>query len=234
MMFKYLLLGLIFLNSLGHLWASESFENFEIRVIRPQFFTKTMRLELGVENVTVMNQTYYYTTFLSGFAGFHFNDIIGLEFSGGVGNSIDKDIKSDLSDQRVDLSMIKPEKFYLGSVNISPMYGKYLMPSGKLVYFDTVLTFGGGVSGVDYTYESCLRNNPDRSAIREDGTEYYNTYLLGLGQRFYLNKNTSIRWDLKSHITSININDKECIDSGEENMSIKINAVLQFGFSFFI
>jgi len=78
--------------------AQDKFEDIEVRVIRPRYFNKRFRLELGGSFTAVMNQNFIYTYLGTGMLSFHFAEWIGLELSGSYGFSIDKSDKNLLLD----------------------------------------------------------------------------------------------------------------------------------------
>lgn len=74
--------------------AQERFKNVEIRVIRPKFFNKRKRFELGVHGSLIMNETFIYTLLASGMATYHFTETLAISATASIGYSIDKDDKS--------------------------------------------------------------------------------------------------------------------------------------------
>jgi hypothetical protein len=124
--------------------GQEDWEKYEIRVIRPRYFAKRNRMELGAEFSAVMNQTFIYTYMVTGLATYHFSEYIGLELSGTYGFSIDKDDKKTLDDQyQIKTQIIRTQYALGGTLLWTPIYGKFQMPSGRVVYFDTYLSAGG-------------------------------------------------------------------------------------------
>ena len=75
------------------------FEDVEIRVVRPRYFNKSGRLELGAQVSTVMNETFIYTFMATGLAAFHMSESLALEGSFSYGTSINKEDKRILFDE---------------------------------------------------------------------------------------------------------------------------------------
>ncbi len=223
-----------------NLEAQDKFEDVEVRVIRPRYFNKKFRLELGGAFTAVMNQNFIYTYLGTGMLTFHFAEWIGLELMGSYGFSIDKGDKSLLFDDEGIKTLIERDKFDLfGSLIITPIYGKYQLTSGRLIYFDTFFTLGAGLSGLEFKFDHCEDsgvNNPP------DETISYPGFQGGIGQRFFLSKKTSVRWDVRGRFLSFNQNDGNCEKNTEaflENPppSVSKNRTsifMQLGMSYFL
>jgi outer membrane beta-barrel protein len=195
---------------------AERFKNYEIRVIRPRFFQKRQRIELGAEFIVVMNDTFVYTLMASGLLSYHFSESWGLEAAVAVGQSIDRGEKEILFD---DFN-IKTEVFrtlYFGELSLmyTPIYGKVQLPEGRLLYFDTFLTLGGGMTGVEWRYSDFCQE-PDRETDQKTAdvpSDTVNTYpgiVYGIGQRIFRSAKTSLRWQLKAHTVFYNSGDSAC------------------------
>ena len=97
---------------------AEEFKDYEIRVIRPRYFTKAKRFELGSQALVVMNQTFIYTYLLSGILTYHFNESMALELSGAYGFSVDKDDKRVLKeDFAIRTAILRTQYRALGSLD---------------------------------------------------------------------------------------------------------------------
>ena len=199
-----------FNNSSGSAYAADQqrFDKFEIRVIRQKFFSKKKRLELGAQGLVIMNQTFVYTYMASGLLAFHFTEEFGLEANGAYGFSSDKQDKKTLnSTYKIKTVVLRTEYQFEGALLWTPVYGKYQLASGRLIYFDTFLAAGAGMTGVRYKYDHCPtwdELSPDAQAVQSDwkdppapAIKTYPSWMLGLGQRFFLDRNSSIKWDIR-------------------------------------
>lgn len=224
---------------------AQDFKEFEIRVIRPKFFMKRMRFELGTQFNAIMNQTFIYTYSLGGSLGFHFTDSLGLEIGGSYGFSVDKEDKSTLKDNFDINTLIVRKKYDLtGTIMWTPIYGKYQLTSGRLIYFDTFISAGAGLVGAEWLYDHCPNPNefPDGATIQEapaENTQAYFGYVLGIGQRYFLNKNLSLRWDLKGRFFTYDAVDGDCArdslqEQGTTISKTHINVNLGIGVSYFL
>ena len=159
----------------------EDFSDVKIRIVRPRYFTKRFKLEFSALGAVLTNDPYMYSFLAIGDINFHFNEWLGLEISGGYGTSIKKAATENLDNTFFINITDQLEVTYLSSASIliTPMYGKYQISSGRLVYFDTYLSLGGGITGVTYRYEHC---NTKRSAEIKN----YPTVNFGVGQRYLL------------------------------------------------
>ncbi|MCX6130514.1 MAG: outer membrane beta-barrel domain-containing protein, partial [Proteobacteria bacterium] len=171
---------------------AERFKDVEIRVIRPRYFTKSGKLELGAAINAIMNESFIYTFLGTGILTYHFSEEWAIEASGSYGLSIDREDKRILFDE----FNIKTQIFrtsYLAQLGVqwTPIYGKWQLPSGKLVYFDTYFELGVGQTGVEWRYSDfCeapdLKLEPNAEGIPTNTTIGYPTFLAGIGQRYFV------------------------------------------------
>ena len=96
------------------------------------------------------------------------------------------------------------------------------------------------MTGVDYLYDHCKQpgdipdvNIPTPPAPQ---TKTYPGGSFGIGQRFFLDKKTALRWDLKDHIFSYSRIDGACdpttaVDTGS---GFQNNITIQAGISYFL
>src|SRR3989338_6474159 len=85
-------------------------EPVEIQVIRPRFFSKINRLELGAESLIITNQSFVYTYLVEGILTYHLNDYIGFEANYAYGissNKEEKDILVNDFDIRTEIDRVK-------------------------------------------------------------------------------------------------------------------------------
>lgn len=232
-------LGDIALADTSDASAAARFKDYEIRVIRPKYFSKRKRFELGTEMLMVMNDAFVYSLLLSGIVTFHFSESLAVEGALGYGLSFDRSEKTTLFDEFV----IKTQVFrtqYFGELSLlyTPIYGKVQLPEGRLVYFDTFLSFGGGMTGVEWRYSDYCQ---DRSAVDKNAVDIapnrtvpYPTIAAGIGQKIYYSKSSALRFDLKTHTILYNAGDADC---NQENPATgsksQTNITLQFGASKF-
>ncbi len=214
---------------------AEDFEEYEVRVIRPRYFAKRKRFELGGQVFTVMNQSFIYTYLATGILNYHFTETFGFELLGGYGFSIDKNDKTILK-QKFDIrtAILRTQYLFDAGVNWTPVYGKFQLSSGRMVYFDTFLSAGGGLTGIHYQYEHCDSNRVG-STKPADQTVAYPGVFLGLGQRIFLSKNASLRWDVRNYMFTYNTADGSCTpeDKASGKSDFNYNIILQLGASRF-
>lgn len=213
------------------------FDSYEVRVIRPRFFTKARRAEFGGQMSVVMNQTFIYTYLLTGILNYHFTESLGAELDGSFGFSIDKEDKSLLkSSFNISTQIHRTQYQFLGSLVWTPMYGKYQMPSGRLIYFDTFLVGGGGMTGIDYQYDHCQASSSGTTIEPPAAnTKSYFGGVIGIGQRFFLDKNLSLRFEVRDNIFSVDDRDGACDPEYTASSSKVIqNVTVQVGASRFL
>lgn len=241
-------LAMLFITDIPIVVAQDQAERFrgvDIRVIRPRYFNKSKRLELGAEVSTIMNETFIYTFMGTGLAAFHLNEEWALEGTFSYGFSLNKEDKRVLFDE-FDIKTQIFRTLYNSEVAVqyTPIYGKWQLPSGKLIYFDTFLTGGVGTSGIDWKYSDFCDPPQDPTAegaepVPDDTVIGYPTFMFGLGQRYFVSKTQSYRLDFKVHRFIYNTLDSECSpnqvrESGEFVEDATHDTItLQLGTSFY-
>jgi len=215
----------------------ELFEEYEIRVIRPRYFIKSSRLELGGQMAVVMNQTFIYTYLMTGILTYHFNELFAFEGSGAFGFSLDKEDKRILDSEFDINTQIIREKYNLtGGLVWTPIYGKYQLSSGRLIYFDTFVSGGFGTFGVEHRFDHCQDiNSTAITDIPSNKTVSYPGFYVGIGQRFFLDKHISVRWDVRDKIFNYSTKDTAC-DPNTTDAETKShqNVTMQLGASYFL
>lgn len=214
-------------------------KDYEINVIRPRYFVKKLKSELGVDLAVVLNQTFTYTYLLSGVLVYHLTDSIGLGIDASYGLTVNKADRKLLSDKfNIEIDIFEIE--YLAGLAAlwTPVYGKYQLASGRLIYFDTYVSAGVGMMGIETDIEI-------EKGEKVDSNQYScYAFTIGVGQRFYLSKNTSLRWQIKNHIISYDGGSRVCAPVPEdlpknvnsENVDTNMfhTVVSQVGISYFI
>ena len=228
--------------------SDNRFDKYEIRVIREKYFTKRRRLELGAQGLIIMNQTFIYTYMASGLLAYHFTEEFGIEASGAYGLTSDKQDKTTLKRNFGIRTVVLRTQYQMeGGLLWTPIYGKWQLPSGRLIYFDTFLAFGGGMTGVRYLYDQCdtfdsltseAKNaNPDWVDPPPPTTKSYPTIMLGLGQRYFVDKNLNFKWDIRYRGFNHDRAMQSCFPdttSASEGTELQHNVYVQLGASRFL
>lgn len=212
------------------------FEKFEIRVIRPKYFTKKGKFEVGAQFVAIMNESFIYTFMASGILSYHFAENFGVSMALGAGFTIDKEDKRVLFDEfNIRTKIFRTRYNYILDLMYTPLYGKWSYSRNKVIYFDTFLEVGGGITGIEWKRTDYC--NPDQvSGTISDDTIGYPTVNVGLGQRYFVSKNTAIRWDFKASRLFYSVSDSECDPSAiaEDATSSHDSILVQIGLSRFL
>lgn len=211
--------------------TSAQYKNSEIRVVRTQLVDKQNRLELGIQSAFITNQTFIYTLMGGAQATLHFNDLLAFEANFLAGLSIDKSSKTRLQseDYNIFLPVGRTSWIGVGALHISPVYGKFQF-GNNLIYADTYLSLGGGMTGIEYFYETCKTvNRPEYPA-----TFPYPTFAAGVGQRFFVSDQFSLRYELRTTALIVNKDDSECEAGGTTATYEDYHATLILGFSYYL
>ena len=169
------------------------FKDYDIRVIKNKYFTKRYRLELDVNVGGVMNQSFHNSYVVGAGLGFHFSEQIGVhaEFGYVINQSKSECELLGSKDFRISPKINEVNSFYGGYLSYTPIYGKYQLGSGDVLYFDWFFTAGAG-----------LVNNAERKGgCGEEeliATRGSNPQLsIGTGQRFFLGTDVALIWNLR-------------------------------------
>lgn len=253
---RRLLVGLpiIIAVLVGSLWVSpykglageqDRFKDFEIRVIRPKYFTKTSEIEVGIQLGAIVNDSFLYTFQSNANLTYHFNEGLGLELAGAYGISLDRVEKGVLEEGfSIRPSLNRPQHFAGGALVWTPIYGKFQISGNRLAYFDFFGLAGGGVTGILYKRLDCATGENESQtktsaaapAQQAAKVKNYPTYQVGGGQKIYINKKVALRWDmvLQGYFTrsSDNICERTA-GQGKSKLENKQNAIIKLGFSRF-
>jgi outer membrane beta-barrel protein len=207
-------------------------EVIDTQVIRPRFFSKRNSLEISSEGVVITNQSFIYTYMLSAQADYHFNEYVGAELEYAYGWSVDKKEKTTLVDDfDIRTQIDRVQSMILGGITLTPMYGKYQLSESSLLYFDTFISVGGGVTGIDYQYDQCIQSKgyvaPSPRVVQ------YPTAFVGIGQRFFVGNRGSLRYDIRSHFYQGDSADGACDVQAPSSLSISQTVTIQLGYSYY-
>lgn len=195
---------------------SERFKDTEIRVIRPRYFTKAGRFELTAGGTAILNESFIYGGMFSGLAAYHFSEDFAVEFGGAFGLSIDTSDKEILfEDFDIKTQIFRTKMMLEGALQWTPIYGKWQLASGRLIYFDTYISGGIGQSFIDWRYDDfCEPPDPQLDPTAEQTPDNivkpYPAYLLGMGQRYFLSRNLAAKIDVRWRRLMYNEIDGEC------------------------
>jgi outer membrane beta-barrel protein len=218
---------------------SSHFSDYEIRVIRPKYFWKKNTFELGLQTISISNESFSYTHLISPYFVYHILDYIALETAFGAGASVDKADKVEL-EKTFNIKTEVLHTDYIGFLSLlwTPMYGKYQWPSARMIYFDSYLSSGFGMNGIKYHYDHCPMSLDTKGNLvatsRPDETVFYPSLSLGAGQRIFINPSESLKWDVRLYTFNINSSDGACFDDQTNEVIAHDNIVFQFGYSYYL
>lgn len=219
------------------------FDGYEIRVIRPRFMAKRGRIELGGEGTLIMNQSFIYTFMLTGLLDYHFSEMLGLEFTGSYGTSIDKEDKRILQDTfQINTQILRTSYMAGGGLIWTPIYGKTQLSGGSVIYFDSFVTAQVGMTGIYYNYEQCVTPSSPTGAPLDPNvttdkpapnTKAYPTLNVGFGQKYFVTQDWGFRWDVRDYVFQYQKADGSCTPDVSQGSDIHNNITLQLGASTF-
>ncbi len=212
--------------------AEPHFQGYDIRVIRPRYFSKGGRLDAGVGLSAIMNQSFVYSFLGTGILTWHFSETFAVEAQGSYGQSFDRDEKRVLKDDfGIRTVVLRTESMTSARVVWTPSYGKYLLNESSIVYFDTFLTAGVGKTGVRIRLDHC---DDVGAAARGDQTKQYDTGILGLGQRHFQSRTSDLRLGAEVQRFLVDTRDGACQADAPSVRKSSDNVVLFLGWSLFL
>lgn len=177
--------------------SKEKFSNFEIRVIRTKYFQKSGRFEIAANVGAVMNSSFTYTYLPTAKLGLHLLEWLELFGEGSAGITINKSSCTELG-SKFNIEPIVDEIGNLvgGGVALTPIYGKYQLSAGDVIYFDWFIAGGGGVAAMRNRKQGCKPLSPNEQPV--EPKEYNPTqFFAGTGQRYFLSKDAALNWGLR-------------------------------------
>lgn len=215
------------------------FDDFEIRVIRPRYFNKKNRFEFGFQLLAITNQTSTYTYLISGIFGYHLTESFSLRLSTSTGVSVDKEDRTFLKNQfDIKTQVLMTDQLHLAEVVWAPIYGKYQLQSGRLIYFDTFLSAGAGLTNIAYSFDYCVLPRDEFGNVNGDRRKSFSTaypsFSVGVGQRFFLDTDSGLNWDIKSQFFNADSADSSCNPEAKSETAMNQNVTIQFGYSLFL
>lgn len=211
--------------------AAPSFGGYEVRVIRPRYFIKDDKLELTGGTSVVMNQSFIYSLLVNGILAWHFSETLAVEAQVSYGGSFDKREKRILADDfAIHTVLLRTESLASTRLLWTPSYGKYHLGTSQVVYFDTYLTAGVGTTGIRYQFDHCEGAAADAPSKRRQ----YPTFVLGLGQRHFIDKQTSFRISGELQRFAYDLADGACEPDALKSLQSHDNVILSLGWSKFL
>jgi hypothetical protein len=178
--------------------ADEDFKRVEIRVVRDRYFQKSLRPELGLGVYASLNKPYLQTVMAQAGLAFYPFEILGIGVDGGLSGSFNKEVCYTLGREFSIEPVITPLQWVAGGkLELAPIYGKYQLPSGDVLYFDWLFKVGAGRGGIYTRKQGC---RPAQYVAATDNTNTAQVsvmeYNASTGQRFFLNKNIALQWNI--------------------------------------
>jgi outer membrane beta-barrel protein len=201
-------------------------EDYEIRVIKNKYFTKRFRLQLDINAGGVMNQSFHNSYLGIAGLGFHFSESFGLHAEGGY-SFVDNKDECDLLGRDFNINPLinEVQTIYGGYVSYTPIYGKYQLGSGDVLYFDWFFTAGGGLAANRERQGGCGGEEVTPGTDVWETTPQFN---VGTGQRYFLGKSTAFIWNVRVLVFQPAAEGKNIIDDGIKNV------ILSLGLGYFL
>ena len=166
-------------------------------VVRPQKYTASEKIELGVMAGYVSNDPYN-RIIVPGVVGtYHYGEHSAIEVHGGYGIYTNKQLLGQVRSKiaRDPDVVSRPTFFVTGNYVWSPIYGK-LNAFGELVlHYDMYVLGGAGV--VSDEIETNTAGSPSVKTVQ---SKIFPVTDFALGQHFFLSKKTALRVEIRPYI----------------------------------
>lgn len=229
-------LGVLIASTLvaGGATAQEKFKNSEIRVIKNKYFQKRMRPEFSFDLSAIMNKTFTNTALAGGRLDFHITESWALFGEGHYGVTFkSSDCKTLGSKFQIEPLVDNLNWWAGGGLAYTPVYGKFQIPTGQVIYFDWYFTLGGGTAQVEHREKNtCYSNAQDSETDITQANKTYSRILFtyGTGQRYFLNDNVSLNWQFRL----LNIQPSSDTATAVDAFTAQPSVVLSMGVSYFL
>jgi outer membrane beta-barrel protein len=182
-----------FLGFSGANAAEEQFKEYEIRVIKNKPFQKRFRFELGADLGAIMNQSFVYGYLGGAYLGFNFSESIALQGEGKFAFNANKSDCNTLGkDFGINPVIEEVQNYYGVSAVATPIYGKYQLATGDVLYFDWFFRLGAGLAGNQEREGGC--GGQKENINSKASTLQFN---VGTGQRFFIDENLALVWNVR-------------------------------------
>lgn len=153
-------------------------EETELGVVQNRLYSKAGKFQFGLLGGVISSDPFLNITALGGTFGYHFSEYFGLNFIWmRTLVSPSSALRTFEENRGATANTNNPEWYAGGELTGSLLYGKLSLIGKAIIYYDMHLSAGAGATKT------------------ESGT--YLTPSLGIGQRFYINRFTSIRIDYR-------------------------------------
>lgn len=169
---------------------------FEGPVVRPQKFTTSEKIEIGVMAGYVSNDPYSRVVVPSIVGSYHYGEHSAIEVHGGYGLYTDKQLIGQVRTKiaRDPDVVSRPTFFVTGNYVWTPVYGK-LSAFGELVlHYDLYVL--GGLGVVSDEIETNTSSTP---SVKTVSSKIFPVTNFAIGQHFFLSKKTALRVEIRPY-----------------------------------
>lgn len=150
----------------------------ELGVVQNRQYSKAGKIQVGLLGGMIFSDPFLSIQSVGGHAGYHFSETLGFSLIGWkkfVGNSDALNTFNQYTTGSTNAN--RPHWYIGGEANYSLLYGKLSLVGKSIIYYDMHLIGGFGVTSTD--------------------SGKYLTGTIGVGQRFYLSRLMSLRFDYR-------------------------------------
>lgn len=168
----------------------------EMGVVQNRLYTKAGKFEVGVTGGVLLTDPFINVYTLNATFGYHIDEYFSTHLVWAKALSSTSSALSTLSTigSGYTTNYNAPGSLFLVEGNASFLYGKLSLFSKSIIYYDMYLS--GGLGRIN-TESAPLRSAGNGYAAGATLSQSFLTENIGIGQRFYLSKMTSIRFDYR-------------------------------------
>ncbi len=167
-------------------WAQG--EESQLGVVQNRTYSKARKVQIGVLAGRAMDDPFLSTAAYGANVGYNFNEFLGASLVGWKYSVKPSNALKTLQAGGKQANTVEPKQYLGSELTGSFLYGKLSLMGASIIYYDMHLTGGAGVT----------KTENDSAAF---------TGSVGIGQRFYITKNFSLRMDYR--LQTFNATEKE-------------------------
>ena len=232
--------------------ASAPIPENKIRVIKNRYFQKRFRPEVYGGVSFLMNSPFVTSFYLNAEVNFHFSEYLGIYGIGAFGITTKKSVCEELGNSvdgdppgfNVSPNVIDYKLWYGAGVKYTPIYGKFQLTSGDVLYFDWMLLAGVGLGSIESDKRFCSETpnsentaDGESSEANEKSSSSPLYFEYGTGQRLFFSQSLSVNWSIRGMTFLVEQKSSDTDENGQavqsSKTSFRTNVLLSLGVGYF-
>lgn len=158
-------------------WAQG--EESQLGVVQNRLYSKAKKIQLGVMAAKALDDPFLSTSLFGGTVAYNFTEFWGLSLIGWKYKVKPSNALNILRLGGKEANTVEPKSYFGTELSGSFLYGKLSLMGSAIIYYDMHFSLGSGVTKTE-----------------NDSNSFSNS--LGVGQRFYITQNISLKMDYRA------------------------------------